>query len=1151
MLHWLVIIVLAVIAYRQGQALKALQDRLSTALGARDALPDPVRPPTPATPPPTTPFEFRDPPPRPTASVAEVRPVARVSTPITPPPAAPPPRVTEFARRPVPPQSQPPRPAARPPSNPVKWAAVSTWLAENGLAWIGGGGLALGGLLLVVYAAQQGVFTPPLRIAAAVGLGGLMIAASEWILRQKYTPGGRHLLAAAVAAGAGAVTLYGAVCAAYSLYGLIPFPVAAMLAGGISLGLLGLALRHGEALALLAIFGAVITPWVTGISVWSPTVLLAYALLIGVTGFVISAARLWGRGGFVTLAGLLVWSLSEAFGVGASLLLLLAAAGPACAVLWRRANRQDDPDDARAKVFFQQPAVALVLTSLISAQLWTGDPGSVAHLPGAVLISGALVALGAAIVVLGMAPAPVFAAPVGVAVFATLTTLALDGRHPAFGSCLPWIHGLTALIPAAALAAALRSPAAARTTLLGIGGIGVAVLANLSWPLLGLAGVQLAWLPAAILSGAMFATAALIARRVENVLRDRGLVLWLAAAAELAFLSIHAAILPQYEPLAFAVAALLLAVAAGRLSWAGLAQASVAAGLFTLATLFRPEFIGAALEGRLSLPFTLAASVGVAALLYLAARMTPNTRAPNRNEVEAQITAALMVLLTGLFIGLHVVLTGADPEAASGGLFEASLRTLLLLSAGVLLVSRQRPDDGSIARWRTGVVVCAGAIHGLFIQGLVWNPWWGLGAPPVGLPVLNTLIVAFLAPAALLAVCAMRRRPMDRWAQLWAATAALFAFVWALLVVRHLFQGAAMADAGIGRAEGCAYAVLLLATVRAFAQDRFRSGLADWLRLAAPPIGWIALIFAGVVFGLLASPWWGLSQTPLPSIGGGLLIFGLYAVGAGLAWAVSRKSIALGQAALAVAFGIALVLALHLIRWAFHGPAMALGQIGRAEAAAYAVVGLATARLLLTDRVMAASARTEWLRRVAPALTWAAMASAAFVFGLYASPWWGPLTAPLASAPAAVLLFGLYALGAVGMASLQPAPGPMGKAATVGTVGILFALMSLLIRWVFHGGAMSVSTPGGGLETWTFSALWAVFGLAALSLGTVRRDVALRWAGLAVLLFTAAKVMLFDLARLEGVIRAASFLAVGALFLAGALAARRLNNRHAREDSTP
>jgi uncharacterized membrane protein len=44
-----------------------------------------------------------------------------------------------------------------------------------------------------------------------------------------------------------------------------------------------------------------------------------------------------------------------------------------------------------------------------------------------------------------------------------------------------------------------------------------------------------------------------------------------------------------------------------------------------------------------------------------------------------------------------------------------------------------------------------------------------------------------------------------------------------------------------------------------------------------------------------------------------------------------------------------------------------------------------------------------------------------------------------------------------------------------------------------------------------------------------------------VLLVTAAKVLLFDMATLDGVVRAASFLAVGALFIAGALVVRRLN----------
>jgi uncharacterized membrane protein len=36
-------------------------------------------------------------------------------------------------------------------------------------------------------------------------------------------------------------------------------------------------------------------------------------------------------------------------------------------------------------------------------------------------------------------------------------------------------------------------------------------------------------------------------------------------------------------------------------------------------------------------------------------------------------------------------------------------------------------------------------------------------------------------------------------------------------------------------------------------------------------------------------------------------------------------------------------------------------------------------------------------------------------------------------------------------------------------------------------------------------------------------------------------VLLFDMATLDGVVRAASFLAVGALFIGGALVVRRLN----------
>jgi uncharacterized membrane protein len=53
----------------------------------------------------------------------------------------------------------------------------------------------------------------------------------------------------------------------------------------------------------------------------------------------------------------------------------------------------------------------------------------------------------------------------------------------------------------------------------------------------------------------------------------------------------------------------------------------------------------------------------------------------------------------------------------------------------------------------------------------------------------------------------------------------------------------------------------------------------------------------------------------------------------------------------------------------------------------------------------------------------------------------------------------------------------------------------------------------------------------------------LRVLGLTILLVTTAKVFLFDMATLEGVVRAASFLALGAVLLFGAFTARRLRGR--------
>lgn len=1141
---WLVIIALAIWVLRQNQRLGKLETKVRILSSAPPVVVAPVSPPiqdapAPLTPTmPATPLTPPPPPPEPP------KPVAPVYKPAYLPQSAPAPLLT-------PRPSPPPRPA-RPA---ITWAQASTWLAENGLAWLGGGGLALGGLLLVVMAAQRGVFTPPFRIIAAALLGLAMVAASEWIRRQTRAPGGRHALAAAAAAGAGAVTLYGAVWAAHVLYGLIPLPVAAVLAVAVSLGLLALSLLHGEALALLALFGAFLAPWMTGSSAWAPFALETYLALLGVTGASINALRRWARGGLVTLVGLLIWTLIVLAAdrqVDAAILLALGLAGPVAAVLWRRERDEATP---AGDLFARLPLIALFAVSVGSLLLWT-TPARTGDFPvlGAAL-GAALVVAGAAMTVLRLVPANAFVAPVAATALGLIGHLAIrQAPEPAVGS--PWpVFGLTLVIAASGLAAALRSDAKARTTLLAISAVAAAVIATFARSVFdhgaGNLGSVLAGLTALLLAAGTI----VIARKVEDARRDAGLGLWVAAAAELLFLTIHATTPAHFEPAALALSALALAAIAGRLAWRGLAATAVAGGLVALAMILRPSFVADATSGQLSLPL-LAAVTAVAAVALLAgARIVRGRPADHRNESEALSTAALLALLAGLFLILHVLLARFGPPAAGRDvLLEASLRTALILAAGLLLAVRGRPDDGQIARWRLILVTTLGAIHGLLTAGLVLNPWWGLGVLTGGLPVLNDLILAFLAPALLLAATAYRRSDdKDVWTRGWMAAAAVFGLLWVVMTVRHGFHGAAqgtgMHDAPIGRAEGCAYALVALLTARAFQVDRLDANRTAWLRAAAPAVGWTALGGAVLVFGWLAHPWWGPFDAPVTSPLHLVLLLALYAAGAGAAFSLRRGGQVLARAALCVAVGLGLALVALLVRTTFHGLDLGAAPVGLAEACAHAVVVLLTARAFLTQRLD--TPRAAWLQAAAPVVGWFALALATLVFGWLASPWWGPSDAPLTSTWHAVLILAFYLAGAAAALTLRRGREHFARAALCVSVGVLFAFVTLLVRWAFHGADMRHGLDRGGLETWTFSAVWAAFGLVVLFRASARKDVALRWLGLVVLLATAAKVLLFDMATLDGVVRAASFLAVGALFIAGALVARRLNARHKTFADTP
>lgn len=924
------------------------------------------------------------------------------------------PTAPEWVQEPEPSAVTPP-PEPRRPAGPPAREVIRAWLEENGLAWAGGGALALGGLFLVTYAAQRGVFSPALRIAAAVVTGVVLLAASEWLKRRSD-----HPLAAAMAAGAGAATLYGAAWASYWLYAFIGLAPAGGLMAAISFGLLGLAFRHGEPLAILAILGGFLAPAVTGPDQWSAPALTGYLGLMTATGYAVAGVRRWGRAGMATLVGAFGWAFAGYAAQGYDRVAALALAPlalSAAAVEWRRRRGEPTIVGGPSDVFNLLPTAALAAAGAGLFILWIVASVDALH-PAAV--GAALVAIMAGVAarrglippvlqVVGYLPALGFLASYG-------GQLVDPAARETWGGVL-----VLALMAAGLCAGTVRGNLHARVGAAAAGLIALILAVSLQGPLT----AAVPWAPAAVGGLLLLAGAVVLARSSDDAQRDLPLAIWIWAAGAAAIFALDRAFNDIAAPVAAAALALAAAGLHARLGWRGFAAVMVAGALASMAALMAPDLFLSIREGRLPWwALALAASASTA-LVWAGARLAGRSGRP-KESAEALSTAALLVGLTGAGVLLRLA---ASPSPAEGGgldlFLEASLRTVLILAAGLTSAQAVRADSSLIGRWRGQVLLVLGLLHAVGFHLAAFNPLWAWWKPAVaGPPLLDSLAVGFLVPAALL-------------------------------------------------------------------------GAATWKKVAIKP-------------ALQA-------------------IYGLGSFGLGLLWVLFET------------------------RRLFQGASLHGGfdAIGRAEAAAYAVIALVVARgvIWLGDRAMArpgtVSAFADDIVRLGRLGAWVALLMALVVFGYGASPWWGPIDRPLAGVRATTLLFALYGAGG-GMAFLVAQSAAradvvlLARAARLLVVGIAFALLNLVVRLVFRGYDMRPNLTEASLETWAFSAVWALYGFGLLIYGAARRSNDLRGAGLAVLMIALAKIFLFDMSRLDGIIRAGSFLAVGALLLAAAVIVRRL-----------
>jgi uncharacterized membrane protein len=114
-------------------------------------------------------------------------------------------------------------------------------------------------------------------------------------------------------------------------------------------------------------------------------------------------------------------------------------------------------------------------------------------------------------------------------------------------------------------------------------------------------------------------------------------------------------------------------------------------------------------------------------------------------------------------------------------------------------------------------------------------------------------------------------------------------------------------------------------------------------------------------------------------------------------------------------------------------------------------------------------------------------------------------------------------------------------AAAASAMALLFAYVNLELRRLFQGiEQIGSSSPTGDGEFYAYSALWLGLGLLLLAYGILTRSKPARLVSAALVSLTVVKVFLLDLAGLEGVLRALSFLGLGAALIGIGLVYQKL-----------
>ncbi|MEQ1943962.1 DUF2339 domain-containing protein [Mesorhizobium sp. VNQ89] len=714
----------------------------------------------------------------------------------------------------------------------LKRPDIETALGTRWAVWVGGIALALGGLFLVKYSIEAGIFGPGVRLTMAGLLGLALVGAGEFIRRTGFkvpVEGAVGAYVPGILTAAGAFTLFGTIYAAHAVYGFIGPAAAFLLLGVIGVATIAAALVHGQALAGLGLLGSMLTPAL--VSSQSPNVwaLFGYLAIILVANTVIARMRDWT---FLAAAGFVgtgLWTLAylnEAQALDLMVVMFISLATLATlGFAWLRRGASDENG-------FDWPTVAPAVFVALTAAILLATPdfqalGSVAY--GALLIFAMLLvafyrptAL-ALVHAAGLATAVVYAQAELTGTFGfgfSGGELTVDGFQvsPFAATLLPAGIVLAIIFLVDGYWSAWRSVAAAPVRAAVWSGWGTLVplvlLASL-WASFGNLDRDLTYAVAALVLTAIFvAGTEAIARREDPVLQGGLAVSFaLVGAGIAAVLFLHMAFGPLWTTILVGALAAVPAVATRWRSYPMLGWLSVGAVVVTVGRIaFDPTIVGAFDLGKTPVFNALLPGYGIPALAFAFAAWQLARTTVGRPRLVMEAAASLLALLTVAMLVRHA-LNGGVINTAAPTLAEQASYTLIALGAGGILVALDMRSPSSVLRIGS---LAAGVMSVAFVIGqhFLWlNPLF-TDESTGRIPVFNLLFLAYLLPAiaaAALALYSRGKRPKWYSAML-GLLAAVLAFAYATLSVRRLFHGEHIALwSGMSQLETYSYSALWLA----------------------------------------------------------------------------------------------------------------------------------------------------------------------------------------------------------------------------------------------------------------------------------------------------------------------------------------------------